>query len=306
MDSSIYIGFDGGGSTSRFLVKRGDKDPEMHSFPLNLKYTDLGIEASAKGFVKCLGELLQEDISSLNAMCISLSGASNEAMNNQFADALRKELNLPMLRLHVESDSSFALLTAYPDDRSGMLLIAGTGSVAIAKKTNGEIVKVGGWGRILGDEGSGYWIGLQAVKHYCKALDGIDERDHLFAAVEEKLQNEGAVDLGILRTKLYGHEMKMQEYAPLVFDAHSEDPAAEDILFEAAIKLSLEIESLLKKVEGKCEPIIALYGGIACQPFIARSIESNCSSSGLRFEKLIEDNILQRALEISMSLVLSD
>src|SRR5437867_4448672 len=123
-NTPIYIGFDGGGSTSRFLIRREDAKPEPYLFSLNLKYSDIGVAGSAKGFASCLKEILGEDISHIRAICISLSGASNGKLNDELAFELKKGLALP-LHLHIESDSSFTLRTAYPENNSGLLLIAG-------------------------------------------------------------------------------------------------------------------------------------------------------------------------------------
>lgn len=300
--SKIIVGFDGGGSTSRFLVRRGFEEAQLNEFDLNLKYPDIGIAASAKGFAECLKEILSADVSQISAMCISLSGASNEASNKELDDALRSELHLPNLKLHIEGDSSFTLATAYPYDTSGILLIAGTGSVAIAKKKDGEVVKIGGWGRLLGDEGSGYWIGLQALKHYCKVMDGIESAGDLFAAIGEELHAEAAADLSPLRSKLYRDQIKPQNYAPLVFEALANDAVAEVILLEAAADLTTLIQTLWEKVEDDCERIVTLHGGIARLPFIGFHINANCDSPGFKFEILDENAPLERALEICMSL----
>lgn len=304
MDSSaIYIGFDGGGSTSRFLIRRGKAEPESHVFALNLKYSDLGIEKSANAFANCVSEILGAEISLIKAMCISLSGASDVLMNSEFQQALCSELRLPELKPHIESDSSFTLETAYPGEKSGMLLIAGTGSVAIAKKGNGEIIKVGGWGRLLGDEGSGYWIGLQALKHYCKVMDGAENAGELFVKIGEKLHSESHSGLSLLRNKLYRDEIKPQHYAPLVFEALANDPAAEDILFDAAGNLMIDIETLWNKVKGVCEPMVTLHGAIARQSFVSDYIEENCETLGLNCTILAEESVLQRTLEVAENLI---
>src|SRR5438045_387848 len=112
MDKDIFIGFDGGGTTSRFLLGRENHGPELFTISRNLKYSDLGITASADGFMECIKEILGENIGRLRSMCISLSGASNEMLNKEFAAELQKKIS-PSLKLHIESDSSFTLETAY-------------------------------------------------------------------------------------------------------------------------------------------------------------------------------------------------
>jgi len=293
---SIFIGFDGGGSKSRFLIARGDNPPEMFLFSLNLKYTDLGIVNSAKGFAACLHEILGEEIPSLRAICISLSGASNGNMNEELAQEIRKKLSLP-IKIHIESDSSFTLHTAYPDDESGLLLIAGTGSVAMAKERNGKMIKVGGWGRVLGDEGSGYWIGVQALKHYTRATDGLDHRGNLFTHVRNSLHETIGTDPSALRSKLYHNELKPQDLAPMVFEMLDHDEAAKNILDQSITHLMNGITVLWKKVKLNCDPVVTFHGSIARQKYIVDHIILQCKDLGMISKIMDEHKTLGRALK---------
>jgi N-acetylglucosamine kinase-like BadF-type ATPase len=299
---SIYIGFDGGGSRSRFLIGRGHGEPEIRSFPVNLKYSDLGINKSARGFAKCLRETLGEDLVKLAGMCISLSGASDAPLNKEFALALRRELALPHLKLHIESDSSFTLTSAFPDDHSGILLIAGTGSIAIAKKQNGEIVKVGGWGRLLGDEGSGYWIGLQALKSYCKHIDTGEKKGKLFAAIEKQLYSQITGDLSLLRSKLYNAEILPQNFAQLVFEHFTDDHHAEDIILHSAALLFETMDILHEKVYKECEPVLMLHGSIARQPVIFEYMKNQVGRYGVLCKILNKKAPLDKALKLAQEL----
>src|SRR6185312_5030233 len=62
----------------------------------------------------------------------------------------------------VETDASIALADAF-GDRSGVILIAGTGSIAFGRSPAGMLARCGGWGFTFGDEGSGAWIGRRAL-----------------------------------------------------------------------------------------------------------------------------------------------
>jgi N-acetylglucosamine kinase-like BadF-type ATPase len=211
-------------------------------------------------------------------------------------------MQLPDLKIHIESDSSFALKTAYPNDESGMVLIAGTGSVAIARKKNGDIVKVGGWGRLLGDEGSGYWIGLQAIKQYCKAVDANENQGELSKRVEEVLGAKCSSDFTEVRKMLYRNELHPQDFAPLVFESVDKDPAAQSIIEEAVNALTSILLTLTAKVKDECDSIVALHGTIASHRRIAGKIEEECRKRGIECRVLSEEAVLRKALEISKQL----
>lgn len=72
--------------------------------------------------------------------------------------------------IEVCGDEDIALDAAFPGD-AGVLVIAGTGSNVMGRTRHGERRNVGGWGPVLGDEGSGNWIGHQALRAACRALD---------------------------------------------------------------------------------------------------------------------------------------
>jgi N-acetylglucosamine kinase-like BadF-type ATPase len=72
---------------------------------------------------------------------------------------------------HVMNDVELALDGAFVG-RPGVLLLAGTGSMAMARDAGGQVLRVGGWGEIFGDEGSAFWIGREALSATSQALDG--------------------------------------------------------------------------------------------------------------------------------------
>lgn len=87
----------------------------------------------------------------------------------------------------LENDVQAALL-GLVGHQPGVLLISGTGSIALATDGNGNVVRTGGWGHRAGDEGSGYWIGRQILKAIFRAEDKLEAPTILKKLVFEKLQ----------------------------------------------------------------------------------------------------------------------
>ena len=79
------------------------------------------------------------------------------------------------------SDVELACTGAFAGE-AGVLILSGTGSVAWATDGRGGQVKIGGWGGLFGDEGSGFWIGRQALALLTALLDGRNQADHAFFA----------------------------------------------------------------------------------------------------------------------------
>lgn len=99
------------------------------------------------------------------------------------AEALRDLLrcHAPRARIDVIHDSRLILAAAEVEE--GIAVIAGTGSVAWGRNWAGVEARRGGWGYLLGDEGSGYWVGRSAVRHALRLLDERRSPDRLTAAL---------------------------------------------------------------------------------------------------------------------------
>ena len=104
-------------------------------------------------------------------LCAGIAGA---ATSNE-REALRKEIALrlaiPAANVQIRADASIAYYAAH-HDRSGILVIAGTGSIIWARTKTGQMVRAGGWGALLGDEGGGFQIGLAALRALSREIDG--------------------------------------------------------------------------------------------------------------------------------------
>jgi N-acetylglucosamine kinase-like BadF-type ATPase len=94
----------------------------------------------------------------------------------------------------------------------GVVVIAGTGVVAYGCLDSGEEARSSGWGYLIGDEGSGYWIGIEAIRAACKASDGRGNPTALLKRVLEYLKVH---DLATLRRKIYAQEIPRSIIATL-------------------------------------------------------------------------------------------
>ena len=103
-----------------------------------------------------------------SAVCIGSAGISNEAMAGAVSDAM-KDAGIRNWKL--VGDHVIALSGAL-DGGAGIILIAGTGSICFGRGRNGEEARSGGWGHLIGDEGSAYALGRDALSAVARAMDG--------------------------------------------------------------------------------------------------------------------------------------
>ncbi len=297
---TIFVGFDGGGSNSRIILQTSESDIIRRDYRQSIKYIDIGVEASAQALYQIIIELCPLDRWDKAYITVALSGASDIEKNNEFKQRLSTIFSSKEVDCHIESDSSFTLQAAYPNGESGYLLISGTGSVAIARDGVGNISKVGGWGRLLGDEGSGYWIGLQALKHYAKATDDAVLKRTLFHSLKLQLDEISNGDFAILRSILYSNSLYPAVFASLVFDCADEDPSALSIIQEGAHFLAKNITLLAARSENPIGNIVTLHGSVACNPLTIKYIAEALPKEFV-LTTISSDQVLNNALQCSLA-----
>ena len=165
-------------------------------------------------------------------------------------------------KLIVENDAQATLL-GVTGFKPGALLISGTGSIAFAHDGKGNIFRSGGWGHRAGDEGSGYWMGREAMRAVFRMEDGRGPLTSLYVDVLEELSLTTIDDLA---GWLYRPDYSVDRVARLsvIVDrcARQGDCVAVRILEEAATELALLVASILRRSrmeDGEC--VVYLNGG---------------------------------------------
>jgi N-acetylglucosamine kinase-like BadF-type ATPase len=158
----------------------------------------------------------------------------------------------------VESDAVIALEGAFPG-KPGCILIAGTGSILFCKDNQGRTHRVGGFGKLLGDEGGGYSIGKKGLKVISKELDG---RSDISIILKLSAKKFGINSPEKLIEEVYINKMEISAVAPIVLKAAEQgDKESLKIIDEESEELVLHILAMIKKV-GKPALNVALVGGL--------------------------------------------
>lgn len=144
----------------------------------------------------------------------------------------------------------------------GVLLIAGTGSIAYGRAEDGREGRVGGWGHHIGDEGSGYAIGLEALRRVARTLDGRGPETALVGAVLEHLDLVSIDD--VVTWMGTAPKADVASLAPVVAAASSAgDPVAGEILVQAVQDLEGHVLAILENLGPWSKPpTVALAGGL--------------------------------------------
>jgi N-acetylglucosamine kinase-like BadF-type ATPase len=177
----------------------------------------------------------------------------------------------------LKNDVEMALDGAFCD-RLGVLLLAGTGSMAMARDAEGKVHCVGGWGDIFGDEGSAYWIGREALSNASQAVDGRLKAPAFAQAILQGLGLDSLNDHQALMGWCYESKhvrSAVAGVAPLVDSlARSGDPIALSILSRAADHLSAHLDTLLNRANASYGRRWSFAGGVFESAVVASNLES--------------------------------
>jgi glucosamine kinase len=206
MSEVIVVGVDAGGTSTIAARSRGGRyEASVRGGPANA--TSRGLDAAAAEIVRTVRELCGDDVP--HGIFVAAAGAGNADTRDALIAALRNAFP-HTAQIAVEDDTRIALRAAHPEG-PGIVIVAGTGSVAYAE--NGDVrARVGGAGYLLGDEGSAFSIGLAAAKMLARVYDGRAARDETTDLVARALDAE---DRDALLGAIYGAPLDVARIASL-------------------------------------------------------------------------------------------
>jgi N-acetylglucosamine kinase-like BadF-type ATPase len=192
-----------------------------------------------------IGEVLSDRVAVVDALCAGIAGVDrpddSETIHGILERIGRSRWNL------VTSDAVVALV-AGAGERYGVVLLVGTGSAAYGIDRKGNVARAGGWGYLLADEGSGYWIGLNALRAVFRAADGRAGKTLLTPRI---LDSFGVKDVASLIKCVYGHDSR-EEIAALAQAVQEQavlgDEAAQEILHEAGREIVRAADAVIEKL----------------------------------------------------------
>lgn len=198
------------------------------------------------------------------AVCLGISGVDKPHERQVYENFLQQYTNhrQTALRHHLTNDAEIALMTGL-ERPHGIVVIAGTGSIVYGITPDNQKYRVGGWGHLLGDEGSGYQIGLQALQAVMKSYDGVYPQTLLSELVLHKC---ALVSMKDLKEYIYRPVITKQEIADFaalcIQAAEQNDSIAIRIISGAAAELACLTLTLRLKNTWLEQASIALSGSI--------------------------------------------
>ena len=280
-NTKFYLGVDGGGSKTTAVVFNEKGEFICKACGESINYYSVGIENARKAMADIIGNLSQK---SFDCAVIGMS-ALNERASKEETDRFCNGI-IESKKIIMDSDL-FVALEAMDEDGECAVVISGTGSMALYRNSEGIISHAGGWGYILGDEGSGYSIGLSGIKAAIRAAEGSEEKT---ALTEECLSYFSIGNIYDLIDLYYDKKVSRKTTAAFAKNvislAEAGDKTADNIIRNEAKLLSETVRALL--CNAKKDIKTGLWGGIfQHNKFFRDYFISNLKESGFELVKLI-------------------
>ncbi len=251
---ALLLGVDGGGTKcrARLCALSGARLGEAVTGPANIRLgLDTSLAAVLQATLLCLGQagLSSFDLPRITA-CLALAGASEPA---DLAAAQAKRL--PFGRTLITADAHAACVGAHGGQNGGVIIV-GTGTIGWAE-LDGRHCRVGGWGLPVSDEGSGAWLGCEALRRVLWARDGRIAWTGLLEALFAQFEGDAHA---IVRWASEASPGDFGKLAPFVVEhAEQGDSAGIDLMRLAAA----HIDALAARLAALGVARLALVGGLA-------------------------------------------
>ena len=229
------LGIDAGGTKTVCYLADGDGNivGEARGGGANLQSEgELGVE---KVLHAVMDQAVGSRVGDVEAICLGIAGVDRED-EGAVVRGIMHRIGARS-RVLVVNDALVALV-AGAGERPGVVIICGTGSIAYGRNARQQAARAGGWGHVLGDEGSGYWIGRQALRAVARAADG---RGPATTLTERVLNHFAVARPSDLVAEIYDRQLRhhaLAQLARVVQQSRDEgDEVATQILEQAAHEL---------------------------------------------------------------------
>lgn len=268
--ADYFVGVDGGGSKSRLRIEdtQGDVLIETMAGPGSVR---LSVERSWEAIKSAFNK-------ALHITGLTLEGNQFHAgmglAGCEIPEAYQQFVNTPhaFTTLELQSDAYAACLGAH-DGKDGAIIIIGTGTIGYGID-GPNIIRIGGWGFPQGDEGSGAWLGLEAVRATLHWIDGRIEGTPLLESIFDEFDNNVTQ---IISWTNHSKSTDFARFAPYVVQhSHLEDPWAIKLMKEGARNIDEVASTILKKSQSP-DLAISLFGGLAphIEPWLSKDLRNH-------------------------------
>jgi N-acetylglucosamine kinase-like BadF-type ATPase len=296
--TKYFIGIDSGATSSEVLIvqiplakalpllvkgkfKGVEKKPVIKKYP-PINFNVLGFDESAKRLIHIIQDSSKKiGLKNIGYIVAGISGARNEKDRKKLSHAVSK--NLGFNKIKILPDTEIAFYSVFEQHQTSCgILIAGTGSVLLVKGVANTMRRVGGWGRILGDEGSGYWIAREALSFAVKCYDKSSKKNEILHMLEKKFK----LDEGNIIEQVYHKNFDISKITKEVFRLAEGGNVLADSIIRRAVQHLAELLTCITKAEH----VIALCGSLFTEEKLLEKYLRNIVKEEFPYITLIKPN----------------
>lgn len=296
--SDYFLGIDGGGSKTRAVVVNADYDLLGYGEAGAANHFAVGVAVAARNCALAAENALKNARhldsrfypEGVRSWGFGLAGVRREVDAARMREALGAVCFVPFA---LETDVVAAHAGAFAG-ATGIVVSGGTGAITFGADEFGARVYADGWGPILGDEGGGYWIGVEALRATCRSLDGRSHPTPLANAVMEFLEVHDGDELVQL---IHAPDVTRDKIASLarIVSKCAEDGVAEAVEIRARAAQSLSrgvrcvgkalLHSRQERSAAPVEMLIALRGGLFEDDFLRATVGFNATEAMVELKR---------------------
>jgi N-acetylglucosamine kinase-like BadF-type ATPase len=262
LSTEYVLGVDGGGSWTRSVIMRPDGTiigvgKAGPSNPITS-----GVEKSLKNIFLAEQKANQNRVYNYKLSIFGIAGV----YRSKYRQLMFEKLSKAFGEVKIISDTHSALAGA-TGCKTGVIAIAGTGSIAYGVNEKGLEAKAGGWGWRLGDEGSGYTIGKNALKAVLRYYDDSEGFTSLKEMILNKLELTNVEEIVDWAYDPNREPRHFASLVPIVKEAEKQgDLIATQIMRESGAELGIITQTVIKKLKMSGKFPVACCGGVFKQP----------------------------------------
>lgn len=254
-----FLGIDGGGTKTRCVL--GDDTSVLGTGTSSgcsiLRVGEACARDSLAGAIHeaCVQACVSPE--KISRTCAGVTGAADDGIASLLQRLL---IEIVGGAIEVIGDMEVALESAFGGG-PGIVLVAGTGSIAYGRNDRGEFLRSGGWGRMISDEGSGHWIVIEALRASLRAYDA-GHNPRLLRKLMEALEARSVHDLAV-RVNANAAQDFASHFPVVLAAAEAGDPIATDLLDRAGRELTIPVSAIATQLFGPfAEARVATHGGV--------------------------------------------
>lgn len=267
---SIFLGIDGGGSKTSCII--GDENSVLGTGTSGgSNVVRLGEQQARESLSAAIRQACAEAKiipAQIKKTCVGIAGGARPEIANVVQRLL---LELVGGEIEIVGDQVIAMEAAFGSG-SGVIVIAGTGSIAYGRNAKGQLARAGGWGFAISDEGSGHWIGHAAVAASLRAYDQAGHQST--SLLLEGIMKAWGVSLVEQLVVMANSAPDFPALLPTVLSAdEAGDEIARHVLTQAGSELSTLAALVIDRIFEKGESLsVAVSGGVFCNSDLVREV----------------------------------